>query len=70
MKMDIRIEVEELPEGGFRAYVYKIVLANAATVKGKELYANTAGQVGAKIIKRIADMMIDAILPAEKPKEK
>ena len=65
--MDIRIEVEELPEGGFRAYVYKLVLSQSATVKGKELYGNTKAQVKAKIVKRIADM-VESILPADTEK--
>jgi len=67
--MDIRIECEELPEGGFRAYVYKIMLAGSAVVRGKELYDNTKRGIKTKMEARLSGM-IDALLPADKPKEK
>jgi len=67
--MEIKIECEELPEGGFRAYIYRIVLAPTATVKGKELYDNTKRGIKTKMEARLSGM-IDTLLPAEKPKEK
>jgi len=69
--MDIRIEVKQLKEGGFRAYIYdlKKPVNPLEADKGEEIYANTAPQEKAKMLTRLSGM-IDALLPAEKPKEK
>lgn len=64
--IDIRIKADELPEGGFVAFAYELKPPGQESDNGSPIYGNTAGQVGAKIVKRIA-VMLDKLLPeAEK----